>query len=395
MINPSRIKQARVLGRLTQAQLAESVGLQQSMIAHIEGGRYEPSEETLHAIAKVLNFPVSFFHRLGPPNFPSGSLLFRAHATQAAADKDHAYEFGRLEYESVLLLAKKVRVKPAYKLPQLTGEYLEGEVSVREAAEQTRSALGLSLDQPIRSLVRLIEQSGVVILALPTGSSKCDAFSQWASIDENKNTSSTKRAFIALASEVPGDRLRFTLAHEIGHLVLHQSVPIGSTKIEDEAHKFAAEFLMPAEVMRQQITTPIKLKDLLILKSIWGVSVAALIHRAHDLGIINDRQNSYLNAQLNIEGWKKNEPNPIPVEKPRAIRQMAEAIYGNPINYQKLAQDLDLPPIFVKRFLDGYATKNEYLQKGKNEVTEDLSGSNITPFRPRISSKDISSEEVM
>ncbi len=364
MVNPNRIRQARELIRLTQAQLAEAVGVTQSTIAHIEAGRSEPSEPNLEAIASHLGFPMAFFHRDDPPNFPSGSLLFRAHAKMNAADRDQAYRYGELEFEATLNLINRVRVKSVLKLPKLADEeFNQSDNPIQYAAQLTRDALGLAQQVPIPNLTKLIEQSGVIVLALPVSFDSCDAFSQWVSmVDATKGTARARKAFIVVAGNVPGDRLRFSLAHEIGHLVLHQSITGRSKAVEDEATEFASEFMLPEAAIRQQITKPVTLTNLAKLKLKWGVSIQALIVRARDLNIITPRQTTYLFSQINGEKWRKNEPVFIALEKPRALRRLTEVIYGNPINYQKLGLDLGLHPHFVKRLLDVYATQEEFNQ---------------------------------
>ena len=356
MINGYRIRQARELARLTQTELADAVGTVQSTIAQIESGRLNPSESLMEAIASCLGFPVSFFGREDPPNFPLGSLLFRSHVNMAATDRDEAYRLGQLEFELLATLARRVRNKIALRLPQLTDEPTDYIM----AAQLTRNALGLSLDVPIPHLVKAVEQSGTFVLTLPAHFETCDAFSLWANVPSSQATFEMKKPLVVLSGETPGDRLRSSLAHELGHLVMHQAIRGTSREMEDEAHKFAAELLLPEVAIREEITTPVTLTSLSRLKPIWGVSIQMLIRRARDLQIITERQYKYLFKQLTELGWRVNEPITLQVEKPRALRQMAEIAYGNPINYQRLAHDVDMYPHFVKRMMGAYATREEY-----------------------------------
>lgn len=376
MINGYRIRQARELARLTQTELANAVGTVQSMIAQIESGRLLPSDNLVEAIASRLGFPMSFFSREDPPNFPLGSLLFRSHVNMAAADRDEVYRLGQIEFELLTALAKRVRNKIALRLPQLSDEPID----IVTAAQLSRNALGLSLDVPIPHLVKLVEQSGTIVLTLPARFATCDAFSLWANVPSSQITFEMKKPLVVLSGETPGDRLRFSLAHELGHLVLHQAIRGTSLETEDEAHRFAAELLLPEVAIREVITTPVTLTSLSRLKPVWGVSIQALIRRAHDLQIITDRQYKYLFKQLNNHGWKVEEPITLQIEKPRALRQMAEIVYGkgNPnINYQRLAHDVDMHPLFVKRLMGAYATREEYsinTIKKREEVENMFSG---------------------
>jgi len=101
----------------------------------------------------------------------------------------------------------------------------------------------------------------------------------------------------------------------------------------------AAEFLLPESAMHREITEPLTMEKLVALKSRWKAAVQALIRRARDIGKINDRSYRYLFERLIANGWKINEPNPIPAEKPRALREMAELVYGKPLNYARMSSD--------------------------------------------------------
>src|SRR5262249_25364187 len=143
-------------------------------------------------------------------------------------------------------------------------------------------------------------------------------FSLWSDNDP-------RRPVMMINSLKSGDRLRLSVAHEIGHLVLHKS-PRGSLKeIEKQAYAFAREFLLPSEAMKREIKRPVTLTSLAALKPRWGVSIQALIRCAYELGISSEGQYRYLSEQISKLGWRKREPEnlDIPVEKPRLFRKLA------------------------------------------------------------------------
>jgi len=160
---------------------------------------------------------------------------------------------------------------------------------------------------------------------------------------------------IAIAQGVPGDRLRFSVAHEVGHLVLHSSLKGSVAAIEKEADRFAAELLMPEEGIRQDLVPPITLSLLVELKPRWGVSIQALVMRSADLGILARGQATYLHRQISSRGWRKREPAELVPEKPRAYRKMAELLYGDPIDVSRLASDACLPATLVSDILEAHA----------------------------------------
>ena len=109
--------------------------------------------------------------------------------------------------------------------------------------------------------------------------------------------------------------------------------------------------------MGQEITTPVTITSISRLKPRWGVSIQALIRRARDLGMVSQRQYRYLFEQLSTRGWRMREPSnlDIPVEKPRALRKMIELLYGGPIDYGKLASDVNLTKQFLRESIDAHA----------------------------------------
>lgn len=98
------------------------------------------------------------------------------------------------------------------------------------------------------------------------------------------------RPVIEINAKTPGDRQRWTLAHELGHLVLHGAIRGRVDEVEEQADAFAAELLLPESVMRNEVMVPVTLSQVATLKARWHVSMAALIRRVHALGIINDRR---------------------------------------------------------------------------------------------------------
>jgi len=317
-----------------------------------------PSDGVLQAIAFQTGFPISFFKQEATPDFPLGSLLFRARASMTLREKSEAHQYGKLIFEAVEKMERHL-IKIPSRLPRLAEDIVT-------AAKVTRSALGLRSDTPIQQLIHTLEKNGVLILAIPTPLNGRDAFSVWAGQD-------LLRPVIVIAGESPGDRLRYSVAHELGHLVAHQAIRGGLADIEREADQFAAEFLMPAEGIKRELISPVTLTSLVVLKPRWGVSIQALIRRAFEVEVITYRQYKYLMQQLSSRGWRLREPAnlDVPVERPRAVRKMAEVLYGIPSNYKKLATDLRLPRQLVREMMEAHAanpraTINSNMQDASN-----------------------------
>jgi Zn-dependent peptidase ImmA (M78 family) len=190
-----------------------------------------------------------------------------------------------------------------------------------KAAQIVRSQLGVSPDGPIVGLIRKLEKIGVLVAYLPTEVDGFDGFSAWS--DEEH-----RRPIIALKPGRSGDRVRRTVAHELGHLVLHQDF-LGSADVEDDAFVFCSELMIPSAQMQQELVPPLTLSRLAESKRRWGMSIQEIAHAACQRGIINERQKRYMRAKLADRGWLESEPVQIPVEYPRLFSQMVDSAYPN------------------------------------------------------------------
>lgn len=341
MIHGEKVRQAREMRAWTQTELARRVGVSQSLVAQIESGYMQPSTEVLEAIALQVGFPPSFFRREGSTTFPEGSLLFRARKSITAGQRAQAHQFAKTIFEGVERMAEKLD-SPPVRLPRNLAD-------PEEAATDARAALGLPPDKPIRNLTNAVEKGGVLVIALPIGLDKRDAYSLWAGDRGQKPV-------IVVSGETSGDRLRFSVAHELGHLILHREHGSSEKAMEDEANRFAREFLLPEEPIRHELIPPITLSGLAQLKPRWRVSIQSLIVRARSLDIVTERQYKYLFTKLSKLGWRTQEPPnlAVPVERPRAVRQMAEMLYGPTIDYRRMAEDMGFTRQFVKEIIEAH-----------------------------------------
>lgn len=365
MIFPSRIVQAREFRNLTQDQLAAQVGIMQGTLADIERGRKEPSEEVSQRIADALMMPLEFFQRDINPYFGVGTLEFRARANVSAKSKKHAHQYASIVFELATFLANRLTMPPL-KLPHLDDD-------PERAAAALRSELGVSPNGPIPNLTDVLERAGVFVFALPPLDSASfnglDGFSAWAGNGRKLVPS------IFLCSDVPGDRARLTLAHEVGELTL-SDMPPGRAR-EAKANAFAGALLLPADAVREELVPPFTIADFARIKQRYKVSIQAALMRARQLEVISRQRYHSLFQQLSSRGWRKQEPPEldVPFEKPRALYKMVELLYGSPIDFVKLAAESHLDLWFLKQLLTTHASRME-LKGGKFD-------GNIVSFRLR------------
>jgi Zn-dependent peptidase ImmA (M78 family)/DNA-binding XRE family transcriptional regulator len=345
MIYGERIRQAREYCGFTQQELAEKIGVNQSYIAHIENNRNSPNEneKVIISISQQTGFTPAFFFKKPTNNFLFGILAFRARNSLTSRELNKAFQCANVLFEYIEKLTEKFNV-PQVNLP-LTNE------NPTKSAIIARKNFGLSIDTPIRNLTLTIEKNGVIVLAIPMILSKIDAFSTWTN---------NSKPVIATSSGKPADRMRFSIAHELGHLIMHRDSAKQIVEMEAEANIFAAEFLLPEKAMKCEILTPITLTSIARLKPRWGVSIQALVRRARDLEIISDRQYRYFFEQISLRGWRINEPKnlDIPKEKPRLIQKMIQQSYIGSNIIELIARDLNLSEEKTVELLNEYFDKD-------------------------------------
>lgn len=275
----NRLQSVREIEGLSQAQLGLELGLSAQMISAIEKGS--------RPFAGDLT-PLGYSNdRLTLPDM--SEPLHRSRASTKVAARKRAKELLRLAGEVFEELRRETDGAPTLALRP--GEPLTGVGDVDDLARDLRHTLMVEESGPIRNLTAVVERAGVCVV--PMSVEGVDGLSAWVG----------EVPVIGLNPLVPGDRFRLTLAHELAHL-LHHRMSTGSS--ESEANLFASTLLFPAEEFDDLVPGKLQLRDFVNLKSSWGVSVAALIYRAHELGYIDDRR--YRSLQIQMSKWRRKEP---------------------------------------------------------------------------------------
>lgn len=307
--NPAMIILARESRGLTQQELAEQVSLSQAEISRYENAMRIPSEEHIVLIADILDYPVSFFYQT-ERMYGLGSNGLHHRKQRSLPSKKFTALIARVNMLRFFAgrLLKGVDIDHFQEIPQY--KVLDYKEDIERIAELIRATWKLPAG-PVRDLVGLIENAGGIVHRTNFGTQQIDALVQWVP---------PSPPIVLVNEDFPGDRLRFTLAHELGHLVMHTKP---TENIEHEADVFASALLMPAHDIAPDFAQ-VTLSHLAHLKPYWRVSIAALIRRAYDLQKITDRQYRSLHEEMGKLGYRTNEPLPIPIEKPSLLREMID-----------------------------------------------------------------------
>ena len=297
MIYGARVRQARLFLGATQIQFAGIVGISQAALRLENGSGPTISDDTLMTIAEHTGFPLV---SSVPAYTPIDDVQFRARLTFKAADRNQVMACANLVVD-LRSHAQELEMLPVKLQRAESGD-------PRLTTREFRSALSLP-SGPVANLTTPVERIGVTILTLPVSGKKHDAFSTW------QPGASGSYPLIVTFAGTPGDRLRWTIAHELGHVLLHRG---GSgQEIEREADVFASELLTPIEAMAAEIPERPRLASLYAMKMRWGVSVQSLIRRAREVGRITDEQYTSLFRQVSARGERMVDRYQVSREKPR------------------------------------------------------------------------------
>jgi Zn-dependent peptidase ImmA (M78 family)/DNA-binding XRE family transcriptional regulator len=342
----TRISRARAAAGLSLRDLAEAVGVSHTAIAKFERGDLVPGSETLLSLARATGVKVEFFFRpdtveLGQPEYRKRSRL----GAKALA-RVEAEILDQTERVVELLGFFPEPPMPSFAVPDGLPD-AAGVDDIEDVALALRDAWDLG-DNPIADLVATLEERGVLVLTTP------------GDPDGRFDGLAARVAGIPLVvvgAEWPGDRQRFTLAHELGHLVLAGRLP---AELDEEraCNRFAGAFLAPrptvwAELGRKR--RRLEERELLGLKHEYGLSMAAWVFRACDTGVIDRSTFAVLQRTLRARGWHKQEPgDAVPPEQPSHFRRLVLRALAEDIIGEAKAAELVGSPLAAFRAWRGF-----------------------------------------
>jgi len=330
-MNNRQLTFAREFRGFSQTELANSIaGLSQSNLSKFEKGLDSLSENTQSKIIEFLGFPTEFFER------KIGNTIENAnYRKKATISKAVVQEF---EYKCRLIGYIVDQMSEDIDWPPFTFAPLNVEegFSPSYVANYNRKLCKLSADAPVKDIITIVEGKGVIVYEL-------DAYEKFDGV-----SFITDNGFpiIIVNNTFSNDRKRFTIAHELGHLLLHNdsNFPVSAYRQkEKEANEFASEFLMPENEIKHSLRG-LRLNDLGVLKQHWLTSMASLLRRAKDLNCIDENRYKYFLIEMSRLGYSKKEPSNVFIDEPKCFKS-AYKLFTNELNYsnQELSKYFALP----------------------------------------------------
>ena len=302
--NGSRLKKARIYRQMTVEALANKCGFQRQTLSMYEISKSRPVDrQIVEKLAGALRFPVQFFYEKSEQT-SVGTVYFRSLLTTNKRYRNE--QIVKMEFiQQVYAL-----LRDYIEFPRFDPPILKENCTPEDAAMSLRDHWKLGRE-PIMNLVSEVEQHGVLVTSFATSTNDVDAFSEYIDLGEDPTY------LIAYSSnKTSAARIHFDIAHELGHICLHE----WSDDIEElsrdeyksrevEANEFASAFLLPAETFGEDASSgPQTIQYYKQLKKKWKVSIAAMILRAHRLKIMSDLEYTYLFKTLQRRGLRKIEP---------------------------------------------------------------------------------------
>ncbi|MEM7017404.1 MAG: ImmA/IrrE family metallo-endopeptidase [Pseudomonadota bacterium] len=338
---PLQLRRARELSGFNKADLGLLISSTPALIGRLERGVLKPNAEIIARLALALKVPMAFFARtpLTQPIDPEDCHFRSLRATHRKLRRQ-ALRYAEIVQELTTLLSNLGVEMPGESFNEIrTG--ISNSESIEKLAMEVRRSWGLG-NGPIPQLIPLLESQGAQILPLAWNHRAVDSFSCWH--DE--------KPFIMPVLHKPNSHVHFDLAHELGHLVMHEDVGPADLTMDNEANHFAAAFLLPRDSFIGEAPRRWSLSTFLKLQARWRTPVQVLVHRAHSLGCLPSSSYQRASADLNRRASKLRDDD-WDLQGPQVLKK-ALALVEDDWRLPRLADALTLHPANLSALLDTF-----------------------------------------
>lgn len=319
-MNHKQLTFAREYRGYSQTELANSIkGLSQSNLSKFEKGFGVLSEEVQRKVIDFLGFPLDFFTRKISCSIENANYRKRATVGKTIVQK---FE-NKCKLLGYIIDEFSESIEwPEFSLSPLNVE--EG-FTPQQIAIYNRKLLKLSKEEPVRNIISLLESHGIIIYEID----------EIEKFDGVSFVSDKGFPIIIVNKNFSNDRKRFTIAHELGHLLMHNenNFPISSYRDKErEANMYASEFLMPENEIKNSLRM-LRMNELGDLKSYWLTSMSSIIRKAKDLSCIDENRYKFFMIEMSRNGYNRKEPIEVFIDKPTCFKN-AHKIFKNELSYE-------------------------------------------------------------
>lgn len=333
-IVPSRITEAREARAKSMEELATSIGVTRQCVSKYERGIVNPSPNILKKISDALNFQIEFFYKKELGVFAFHSPLFFRSNSNILKKVKIACKYQIKWTDEIKKQLEKYVDFVAVDLPIIDKNYDElSSEDIENFALYVRNIWGIN-DSPVIDLIGLLENKGILVSKI-----SANELCQFKGIDAFSNWTDKTPYILYNDSKKSAVRIRFSILHELGHLLMHSSITEEEStnkeiidKIDEQADRFAAAFLLPATSFPNDLFNH-SLDTLVMIKKKWGASISAIINRCASLGLLRDNQINYLKSRMTVLKYWHHEPldDVLTIAGPEMLRDAVYLLIDNKI----------------------------------------------------------------
>lgn len=336
-----RIRQARLAAGLTLAVLGKKIGVSHTTIQKYEKGLLTPSSSQLFKLARACCVRTEYFFRTHTVELLQPEFRKLSSFSKTAQDALKLKVVELVEKRVELLGAFPESPLLAFAPPENLPERIESLDEIEDFSDQVRNAWKLGMN-PIADLTDTLEAVGLLVIVVNEENPKFSGLTAKARTDDGR-----EYPVVAVSKLWPGDRQRFTLAHELGHLLLEGRLADGLNE-EKACDQFAGAFLAPRVAVIHSLGTQrhaLEWQELYELKHEFGLSMAGWLQRAKQCDVISDAYHLSMFKRFSFRGWRRNEPgDSLSQEHPRLFNQLVyRALAEQYISESKAAELLGIP----------------------------------------------------
>lgn len=311
-----RIRNARKLKGLSMQEVADELDVSKQMISKYEKGLTMPNSIKLIKMSRLFNLKVDYF--FNSFKIELGEVNFRKKSSFSAKKQNSLKEQIKIKLENYLYIEDALSINFSFSNP--IKDIVIGNIEdIEKAVTQLRNNWEIGFD-PVHNIIQILEDKKIKIIEISDADEKFDGLATF--VDD-------KYPVIVLNEKFPVERKRFSLLHEVGHLLLNIAEEAES-KEEDICNKFASEFLMPRETLLKEFggkRKHITLSELVSIQEKYGVSIKAVIYKLKDIGILSDSQHSNFYKKIRFNQALEKEVDQSRFNTPECSNRFERLVY--------------------------------------------------------------------
>lgn len=276
-----RIRNARKLKGLSMKEVADVLEVSKQMISKYEKGISMPNSAKLIKLSKLFNLKTDYF--FNSFKIELNKVTFRKKSSFPAKKQDSLKEQIKIKLENYLYVEDSLSIDYSFTNP-IDHILIRNIEDIEKAVYQLKTKWEIGFD-PVHNIIQILEDKRIKIIEISDIDNKFDGLATF--VDD-------KYPIIVLNERFPVERKRFSLLHELGHLLLNIAKDT-DLKEEEICNKFASEFLIPRETLSEEFggkRKHITLSELTSIQEKYGVSIKAIVYKLRDIGILSDSQHS-------------------------------------------------------------------------------------------------------